>query len=133
MPVEYFLRFQGKCYDVGTKIKIKTLFGAEECTIVKINSHDCYVRGENISQSIWKNKANDIIVEVIEPVYYVETIINQPINTRTCPPVWDVEIGWVWYLIVMGVGAIFNARLLIWIVATVVFFSWKNGFSNGGK
>ncbi len=135
MPVEYFVRYKGKCYDVGTRLKFKTSKWCEglEGTIEWISHNVFYVRlidgsGRQLSKMY---SLDNTIIEIIEPVYYEEK--PQEIDNRVYPSMGDIDIGWVWYILVMIVGVIFNARLLIWIVATVVFFSWKNGLFNGGK
>ena len=144
MPVEYFIRFQGKCYDVGTRLKFHTrcmgyLFKTSEPyigTIEKFEETTCIIKGDDgqnyyISTMLQTpTHNNEYISEIIEPVYYVPKP-SKPI--RRCPSDWDVETGWVWYILVMGVGTIFNDRLLIWIIASLVFFGWKNGFLNGGN
>lgn len=50
----------------------------------------------------------------------------------------------IWYIIIMVVGAVFNDRLMIWIVATIVWWchinrkeirqkEWDKNHKNGGK
>ena len=73
------------------------------------------------------------IVEIIDPVYYNQPEQIQLVNNRNVPPAWDVEIGWIWYIFIMIVGTIFNDRLIIWIVASAVFFLWKAGKLGGKK
>lgn len=138
MPVEYFLRYRGQCYDVGTKLRFKTSKASwarvVEGTIELITHHDVIIRLTDGSSwelcKIWS--LDDVIIEIITPVYYTEPVKTYK-NNRVCPPMGDIDIGWAWYIIIMLVGTIFNDRILIWIVATVYFFLWKNGFFNGGK
>lgn len=35
-------------------------------------------------------------------------------------------IGWGWYIFIMSVGLIFNARIIIWIFTSIIFFNWRN-------
>jgi hypothetical protein len=74
-----------------------------------------------------------LIVEIIKPVYYTGPIYSEYPNERNSPPSWDVEMGWIYYILAMIVGTLFNARWVIYIFATVIFFAWKNGFLNGGN
>lgn len=37
----------------------------------------------------------------------------------------SVMIGWLWYIVIMGVSVIFNGAIGIWIIASIVFFSWR--------
>jgi hypothetical protein len=142
MPVEYFIRFQGKCYDVGTRLKFYVrCFGLKSSrtyvgTIERFEETICIIKGDDgktysISTMLQTpTRDNNDIVEIIKPVYYVEKAQK---SLRICPPAWGVEIGWVWYIIIMVVGTIFNDRLMIWIFASLIFFGWKNGFLNGGN
>ena len=129
MPVEYFVRYKGKCYDVGTRLKFRPGIGIDplEGTIEWVGRHIFYIRlidggGRQLSKMY---SLDNTIIEIIEPVYYEEE--PKETNNRVYPSMGDVDVGWVWYILIMVVGVIFNARILIWIVATVVFFSWKNG------
>ena len=72
-------------------------------------------------------------MKIVDPVCPKIEAQSKSINKRECPPKWDVEIGWIWYIVIMVVGAIFKDRWLIWIGATAYFFLWKSGFLNGGK
>ena len=142
MPVEYFIRYQGKCYDVGTRLRFyDRCFGRKSsytCTgiIARFVENICVIQGDDgkvytiYTTLQTPTRDNEFVAEIIKPVYYVE---KPQKSTRRCPPAWDVEIGWVWYIIIMVIGAIFNARLAIWIFASLIFFGWKNGFLNGGN
>lgn len=35
-------------------------------------------------------------------------------------------IAWVWYIFIMGLAIIFNGRIGIWILASIVFFNYRN-------
>ena len=141
MPVEYFIRYKGNCYDVGTRLKFHARLYGFDCgikdgIIERFINNSVFIRssdGEMYTYSTTKYLVDfdKIIIEIIEPVYYVEQYTND--NNRTYPQSWETEIAWIWYVVIMVVGVIFNARLLIWGFATAVFFLWKNGFLNGGK
>lgn len=128
MPVEYFLRYKGKCYDVGTKLKFKFCGSILEGVVEWISHNHIYIRltdgtGWTLSK-VWP--LDNTILEIIEPVYYVEPP-KKPVKVGTPPPMEDVFVGWMWYIAIMVVGIIFNDRWLIWIFATIIFFTWKNG------
>ena len=142
MPVEYFVRFQGKCYDVGTKLKFYDyVFGIRNPypttgTIEKFISTTCFIKGDDgriytFSTAV-QESGNRYVAEIIEPVYY-----NPPkqsfTKSKNYPAPWDVEIGWIWYIVIMVFGTIFNERFLLWTVATVFFFLWKSGRLGGNK
>lgn len=141
MPVENFLKYKGKCYDIGTRLRFyhdglwpwsETLEGVIEefingKIIIKATN------GFEYSLSPMIMDLDKFIVEIINPVYYNQPEQIQLVNNRNVPPAWDVEIGWIWYIIIMIVGTIFNDRLIIWIVASAVFFLWKAGKLGGKK
>lgn len=35
-------------------------------------------------------------------------------------------VAWLWYIFVMAVGTIFNGNIIIWIVASLIFFNYRN-------
>jgi hypothetical protein len=136
MPVEYFIRYKGLCYDVGTKLKINR-YGIKEGEIEEFIGGTAYIRftdGSLVGYSTMPNMIDfdKLIIEIIKPVYWIPEE-HTPADNRNRPAPWDVELGWIWYIIIMVVGAIFKDRLLIWFFTTAIFFLWKNGFLNGGK
>jgi len=138
MPVEYFIRFNGQCYDVGTRLRFKNCTASWaiilEGKIEWISHNHFYIR--LIDGSGWQlskvRPLDNIIVEIIEPVYYEEPQ-KVYVNNRICPPEEDIFVGWLWYIVIMAVGIIFKDRLMIWVFATAYFFLWKNGFFGGKK
>ena len=141
MPVEYFIRYKGQCYDVGTKLRFKAYAygyycGIKEGIIEKFIGTTAYIKGDDnvlyeYSTTKWLVDFDKVIIEIIEPIYYKPEKLAPTKNN--CPDPWDIEIGWIWYIIIMVVGAIFKDRLLIWIIATAVFFLWKSGKIGGKK
>ena len=125
-----YLKYKGKLYDVGTRARINTARYGERIMTLKEGGVtglqfdcDCYAFPVRCGM-------DNIIIEIVEPV---EVKMPEPPPTNNAPPEWDVEEGWVWYIIVMAFGEMFNDRLLIWICATVFFFLWKNGIIGGKK
>lgn len=128
MKLEYkYLYYKGQYYDVGTKVKLKTRWsGVVETIFLGYETYDCYLERASANP-------DDYIVEIIEPVYYVppEKQEGEKSNVfmRTGSGSWnsddDIFHGLLLYIAVMLVGTIFKDRLLIWIIATWVFFSWK--------
>lgn len=127
--MDYF-EYKGVKYGVGTTAKLKTLWGGVYETIFIGGKRQFY--SPCSSNSIFPKE--DYIIEIVKPVYYEEAkTTSQPKDNRVRPFKGDVQIGWIWYIIIMVVGSIFNDRLLIWIGATAYFFLWKNGYLNGDK
>ena len=132
----YFI-YNGVEYDAGTKVKIKTYYYGEQIMTLEDNGVTgkrfvCTIDNSYDYSIPIRSNTEQLIIEIVAPVYPQKQEITVG-NNRDCPPSWEVEIGWVWYIIIMAVGTIFKDRLLIWGAATVIFFLWKSGFLNGGK
>ena len=122
------LKYKGIKYDIGTKVKLKTKWnGIVTTTFLGNTKYDCPYAFNSLMPP------EDYIVEIVEPVYYKPQNVSSSNNNKVRPFKGDVQIGWIWYIIIMVVGSIFNDRLLIWIGATAYFFLWKNGYLNGDK
>ena len=127
--------YQGVEYAPGTKVRIMTHRNGEQI-MTYYSSPGLY---EFVSDSptvmnvkAWPPNVDRLdIIEIIEPVYPE----SKPVitNNRNYPPAWDVEMGLIWYIVIMLVGSIFKDRLIIWVVATAYFFLWKNGFFGGKR
>lgn len=134
MPIEYCIKYQGQCYDVGTRLKFyrSGIMWTDPIagTVEKFVNSYVFIKGDDghlYEFSIIRQESFEkIIVEIIEPVYYQEPA-KVTKHKEAVPPEEDIFIGWVWYIIIMLVGVIFKDRLSIWITATVIFFLWKNG------
>lgn len=136
MPVEYFLRYRGICYNVGTRLKFKPSYWSDpiEGKVEYISHHTVFIQLTDGSK--WKlskvQSLDNTITEIIEPVYYEEHPIVYK-RSGAHPSEESVFIGWVWYIAIMLIGVIFKDKFTIWVFATAAFFLWKNGFLNGGK
>jgi hypothetical protein len=136
MPVEYFLRYKGQLYDVGTKIRFAARCGlVYEGTITKFVGTWILVelvQGWTYDISQYRDM-DKVILEIIEPVYYTGPV-PQPHNPNINPPQYnDLFIGTVWYIVIMIAGLFFNDRWLIWIFASIYFFLWQIGIIGGNK
>lgn len=130
MNTAKYLYYKGIYYDKGTKVKMKTKFkGVITTTFLGGTKY------EGVYETIVAAPSENYIIEIIKPVYapgqendeYTET--NSKYNLRQG----DIQIGWIWYILIMIVGSIFNDRWIIWIMATVIFFIWKGRKHKGGK
>lgn len=134
-----YMKYQGRYYDIGTKVKIKGPRGAVKATFVgwKYRGRGCFISDNQSYFDLYDNydfsAANKYIEEIIEPVYPNLQLITTSTNQREKPPSWDVEVAWIWYIVIMAVAVIFKDRWLIWGFVSAVFFLWKGGFLKGGK
>ena len=136
-----YMKYKGEYYDVGTICKIKGHYGPILARFVgwKYNNQFCFEAIDDegaigLYNSYDPSGVMDYCLEIVIPVrpnlQMVETTTG---NDREKPPSWDVEVAWIWYIVIMVVAVIFKDRWLIWGFTSVVFFLWKSGFLNGGK
>lgn len=128
------LIYNGIEYDVGTKVKIKTLHYGEQIMILEQGGvTGLQFVGNNYFSIPLRSNTTNLIIEIVEPIYSQKTINDGKTSNKHYPSPWDIETGWIWYIIIMVVGTIFRDRLLIWFFATALFFLWKNGKLGGNK
>ena len=139
---EYF-EFQGVKYGIGTILKIPRSLDIRWSTPEEsmrevefvgggrfIFTHRCGETYRFDTSGHFSGKYEPYI-EIVTPVYYQEPEPPKPQNIffRTGSGSWDayneVCIGFTWYIAVMLLATIFNARVGIWVLATIVYFSWK--------
>ena len=71
------------------------------------------------------------IIEIIDPVYPIKKPISA--DNRNYPPIGDVDAGWTWYIVLMFGATFCYGNWVLWILISLAFFTWKNGYWNGGK
>ena len=144
MSVKQYFEFKGVKYGIGTIVKVPIMLDLIMLPKEKIMTEAKFIGG---AQFIFKDIQGSInlyesaghfsgkyeqYIEIIKPVYYQEPEPPKPENIflRTESGSWDayndVSVGLIWYILIMMVGTLFNARLLIWIFATAYFFLWKS-------
>lgn len=137
-----YMKFKGVYYDVGTICKIK---GRRGPIIVKFvgwkqgrfnqdfEPIEC-TQSISMYDSYGRVGVNDYCLEIVKPVYPPkESVIKMPVSRREKPYEWDVQVGWIWYIAIMLGTVIFKQRIGLWILESVVFFGWKNGFFSKKK
>lgn len=138
-----YFDFQGKRYGVGTIVKLKSeeygcgreikrcngiakFVGGLESGYIKFSG--IVSPGERYCGIGWVAKPEDKIEAILEPVYYD----NKPVwevamnNYSKTPPIRraDIAPGTILYIAAMLVGAIFNGKILIWIMATFFYLKY---------
>lgn len=134
MPVEYFLRYKDKCYDVGTIIRFKHNLCIYVGIIQRFTHNGMWLL-VNTGNEYYLSRVTSldgVILEIIIPMYYEEPATAY-VNNKEPPPEDNVFIGWIWYIIIMLGALIFKDCLMIWAFTTIAFILWKKGFLNGGK
>ncbi len=141
-----YMKYKGEYYDVGTICKIKGRCGPVLAKFCGWQPHDRDCFKPVVEQGRYSLYNTYDYVGVMD--YCLEIVVPVKPNLRKTeeqssgsfglperdkPPSWDIEVGWIWYIVIMVVAVIFKDRWLIWGFTTAVFFLWKNGFLKGGK
>ena len=136
-----YMKYKGEYYDVGTICKIKGMCGQSK--LVRFtgwhygdrNNFELIDKSDYGLYNTYDHAGvNDYCLEIVDPVRpNLIRVQSAQTTNRDKPPSWDVEVAWIWYIVIMVFAAIFKDRLLIWVAATAVFFLWKNGFMNNKK
>ena len=139
-----YFDFKGKRYGVGTLVKIKpggtytSKREIERCNGIAmfkngLESGRFYFSGVIPPGTVYCGlvvcgNLEDSIEEILDPVYYEykptwqiakDNYKNTPKNRRA-----DISPGTILYETAMLVGIIFNARIIIWIVATILYLRY---------
>lgn len=135
MNNDYF-EYKGVKYGIGTKVMVKDLcWGETEATFYGWWSNKGFDGPHILGNGLNVNTIDEKIIKIIEPVYWSPPELkndNQKSNIfiRTGSGSWqshdEVCYGLIWYIVIMLIGSIFNDRWIIWIAATIIFFSWKH-------
>lgn len=126
--VNYFI-VDGNKYYTGTVFKVKymgkivdavfvcTYFASHVYIVYKIK--DCGTQ-YNTPVDMFKDK-----FVCIAGVVDNETKVPQTKHKRD-RDVDGLAIGWLWYVFLMAIATIFKENIGLWILISVVFFSWRN-------
>lgn len=71
----------------------------------------------------------DNIIEIYDPNKPIVNTQAANAKTRTFSDELNIDglfIAWMWYVFIMAVGVIFYDRIGIWILASIIFFRYRN-------
>jgi hypothetical protein len=140
-----YMKFKGEYYDVGTICKIKGPNGPRLVRFIgwRYGDRGCFelIDGDSFFDLYDTYNRAGVMDYCLEIVVPVKPNLEQSEKSgggfgtpeRDKPPSWDIEVAWIWYIVIMAVGIIFKDRWLIWGFTTAVFFLWKGGFLGGKK
>lgn len=141
---DYFI-YKGVAYGVGTKVilnkSVHFRFYNTDQAKNKLYTFICSFsdgynlfrsEGSNNPKEQWMNSQirlenfDEDIETIVQPVYaklvpWQENAFNNMINGTVHP---DIFGGVIIYVLIMIIGALFFARLIIWVFATIVFILW---------
>lgn len=147
-----WFEYKGRYYGYGTVVKLKpevykgTAHVDRKCEgVVKFESGTTsgfmYFRGVDKQTGLacpglhgsWN--PNDIIEYIVEPVYVeLQPVWKKAVEnySQAAPEHKHLAFpGTLWYIVIMIVGTLFYDRVLIWIMATIIYGSyWVNKYRN---
>lgn len=133
MKEKYFV-YKGKKYNSGTIIIIRwgctfsrTVMNAQATFIEHDLLNDQYVVEVYGKEHLYSEKQFYSVLCMV--------VANNKVDTAKEPKEYKIRnelsidgllIAWIWYIFIMVVGAIFYDRIGIWILASVIFFNYRN-------
>ena len=134
----YYFEFKGARYPVGTVVRITEKemkrIGADSPYITILNhyensngTHSCLIMKSyddwGITKSCEMNTFFSKFEDIVEEVVLLPT--KQRGNRYKDTEVDAMLYGWIYYILVMLIATIFNGRIFIWIVASIIFWTWR--------
>ena len=128
---EHTLKFHGHFYGSGTKVLIEDFGEVKTAVFWNTLLHPEKSRFECIGQYNGQYVSDSCkVIKILEPIdaSLENTHLRQSNNQNACtngyPSQGDVQMGWVWYIIVMLFAFICEDKIVIWGTTTVIFWLW---------
>lgn len=143
MGLKQYFEFKGVKYGIGTVVKIPRFddwrwIPREELIEEAVFVGGGYFKFKESNYSAFLPHLDDRFtgkyadyIEIIEPVYYQEPEPpkKQNIFLRTKSGSWEAHnhvcVGLTLYIIVMVLACFLKSPAAIWVLATIIYFSWK--------
>lgn len=136
MRQNYFV-YNGKRYNSGTIVVIAWCNNITYTVSKTRATFICYnTESKEYTVEIYGNQyvyAEDRFFKVLHYVVDANAETNRNIRkepkSHTFADELNIDgllIAWIWYVFIMAVGVIFYDRIGIWILASVIFFSYRN-------
>lgn len=124
------LEFNGKYYGIGTKVLLQdAIHGTGKAEIIGFNClrRPIYVGIEpgfecEISDVFSNHRPR--ILEIIDPVEVFPKTNSTQYYVHGYPSQGDVQLGWIWYIVVMIFASMLEDKILAWCGATFFFWTW---------
>lgn len=140
MKQKYFIH-NGKVYYSGTQIVVKMqdrisgkmtninaifeYFNTDK-NLFAFTIHNCtYIYPEKMFYQVFV-KIGDIVIDCCDNVNNNVMPNNQKHTFSQEIAIEGLLLAWMWYIFIMTIAFIFNGRIGIWILASVIFFDYRN-------
>lgn len=136
MKQNYFVH-NGNRYDSGTIVILSSfdIYSRRVCNMkYKFLYYDTETEEYNVEiygkeEKYKKERFNKDFICIYDPNIRHIRENKQPEKTHTFTDELNIDgllIAWLWYVFIMAVGVIFYDRIGIWILASVIFFRYRN-------
>ena len=124
--VNYFI-VNGIKYYTGTVFKVKEMGEAVDavfaCSYFANNVYIVYKINETQRMTPVQMFSDKLIC--ITDAVDVETKMPQTKHKRD-RDIAGMAIGWLWYIFLMAIATIFKGNIVLWVLISAVFFSWRS-------
>ena len=125
---ENYITINGKRYYTGTVFIIDFLGKRQEASfvfrVVTDLSDVCLCKVGDKRWFINTEQLKTILVSIADKI---DTSVHMPIEKTMQDRYIDgLFIGWLWYIFLMGISVIFKDAIGLWVLISVIFFSWRN-------
>lgn len=130
MNLRNYFEYNGKKYYTGTIFIMKVSKMLYEYTFVcyNVDYKALLCKSANNQQArslvpIWESVFNKNLVSITNKI---DTSVHHPVEKKMKDTQIDgLFLGWMWYIFLMAVSTIFKDAIGLWILWSVVFFSWR--------
>lgn len=130
MNLRNYFEYNGKKYYTGTIFIMKVSKMLYEYTFVgyNVDYKALLCKSANNQQArslvpIWESVFNKNLVSITNKI---DTSVHSPVEKKMKDTQIDgLFLGWMWYIFLMAVSTIFKDAIGLWILWSVVFFSWR--------
>ena len=135
MKQNYFV-YNGRKYNAGEIITVRQF----DCILRRLCETSAIFINYDTEQNEYHLKINDRIVSYSEKDFnriFCGDVENNTNNSTAMTEnkkhtfmdelnIDDLFFAWIWYIVIMAIAVIFYSRIVIWIIASLVFFNYRN-------
>lgn len=124
MLQNYFIA-NGKKYYTGTVIIVEHLGKQVEASFMyyDVDMNKYFYKIKNCTHAVPTEYFNRVFIGATDKT---DPTVHLPvIKTKKDFQIDGLFLGWMWYIFLMLISVIFNGAIGLWILISIVFFSWR--------
>lgn len=124
MLQNYFIANGGKYY-TGTVIIVEHLGKQVEASFMyyDVDMNKYFYKIKNCTHAVPTEYFNRVFIGATDKT---DPTVHLPvIKTKKDFQIDGLFLGWMWYIFLMLISVIFNGAIGLWILISIVFFSWR--------